>query len=238
MKKNIIIFVFLVLLAAGAFAEGFSLGAGGGGMFDWSLYNGAYTEMEKTTTEKIQYYKGEWVLAPGAFAFFDATYAELGVGFTYGFRMSEDTLKGDRSYEADGSFMALNFSLLGKFPFHLGRVTLFPLLGGDFNLVLVDKDRDDKSISDYNEEYKPFDWSQIGALTGLGLDINLTGSFFLKMEALFHFRFRFLEKGISETTDRYFLDHGLPEGTITFGSMGPQIKIGLGYRFFEKPGKS
>ena len=215
MKRSILILVLLAVIATGVFAKEFSLSAGGGVLFDWSIDNGI-------TYDSNSYFLSEDVMAFGGFAFFDATYAELEVNFTYGLR----SLRSNDSRNetgANGNYMALGFSLLGKYPINLTKVTVSPLLGGSYNLVLVDKFEDGGSISD-SDYYKSMDWSQFGALAGVGVDITLTESLFLKTEALFHFRFP--NKIWSDFADS-------SDGKTSFG-MGPKVKVGVGYKFFSK----
>ena len=216
MKKHIFILVLLALAATGAFANEFSLSAGGGALFDWNFDNG-YEYGSNS-------YAVEDVMAFGGFAFFDATYAELDVNFTYGLRQSVSNVSSVQN-GANGNYMALGFSLMGKFPIDLGPVTIFPLLGGSYNMVLVDKDKDGKSVSDVaNSSYTSMNLSQFGGLAGAGLDIIFSDLLFLRAEALFHFRFP--NKYTSDKADTF------DGGKTTFG-MGPRIKVGLGFRFFS-----
>jgi len=80
------------------------------------------------------------------------------------------------------------------------------------------------------EDDKPGDWSQIGFLAGLGLDLPFSSALFLRAEALFHLRLP--SKFMSDLVDKNKATFNNYGGSIdtTFG-MGPRVKIGIGYRF-------
>jgi len=201
MKKSISLLVLLALVAAGAFAQ-VSLSAGGGLLFDLSLNNGVEVAGEKSGMDATSF---------GGFVFFDATYVEVDIGFTYGLL---DSYVGSSSADG-GSMLALNFALLGKYPIPVGSFTIFPLLGVNYNLVLSHEDKDG------NSNDKAGDLSQFGILAGMGADFNLTTALYLRAEALF--QLRFANKVMSDAADDY-------HGDTTFG-LGPVIKVALGYKF-------
>jgi len=172
MKKRVVLALVLVaLVAGGAFA--IDMSAGGGGLFDLSSASGSK------------------IMAFGAYGFYDITYCEIDINFTYGL--------------ADGNMkiMSLGFGVLGKYPIALGSVTLFPLVGGDYNRVLSAK------VEGFSFPGAG-SMSQIGILGGLGADFGLSKSMFLRTEGLFHFR--------------------LPPSGGDVNSMGPRIKVGLGFK--------
>ena len=215
MRKLIFIIVLIAIAATGAYSQGFSMSAGGGALFDWNFDNG----MEYGNNR----YMVEDLMAFGGFLFFDVTYAEVEVNFTYGIRTLVTNSRGPLITESNGNFMGLGFSLLGKFPFSLGKVKLFPLLGGDYYLVLSEEK---KSTNIIDVTHSASTHNQIGLLAGVGLDTIFTDQLFLRTEALFHFRLpsKFWTE-VSNDKDIVSL------GKTTFG-MGPKIKVGLGFRFF------
>jgi len=202
MKKGIFVLALLAILATGAFAQGFSLAAGGGLLFDWSFNNGV---------ESGSIYAGWRNMSFGGYGFFDATYAEVDVSFAYG--LLSIVTEPSSSYDPDMSMLQLGFSVLGKFPIGISKLTIFPLLGVSYNLVLS-AEVDGVSAS------KPSEDNQLGFLAGAGLDFPLTGGLFLRGETLFHLRLP--SEDMNDQTGGGW--------DTTFG-MGPQIKIGVGYKF-------
>jgi hypothetical protein len=139
MRKRV--FLGLVLAAAvvrGAFAlPEFKLSAGGGGYFT-SDFGGGFEASGggETMSYKTPYFGG------GLFGFFDATYAEVSLGFWFG----GGTSKSESSFgdsEADMSLMGLDIGLLGKYPFAINeKLSVFPLLGITYRIMLSATDED------------------------------------------------------------------------------------------------
>ena len=195
MKKSILVLALLAVMAAGAFAAGFSMAAGGGLLFDYSL-------------------SGIKNLSIGGFGFLDATYAEMDVSFAYGSLTAKNNSYSFSDLD-NASMLQLGFTLLGKFPIGSGSFTFFPLLGADYNLAL-------KVWNMYGPVNQPMDSSQFGILGGVGFDLDLANAFFFRAEAMFHFRLP------SKALNRAGAGNG----------MGPNVKLGLGYRFGGSSGSS
>ena len=146
------------------------------------------------------------------------------MSFSYGHLsfMTEGLLSAMGSYMTflslpKGDTLQFAFSLLGKYPFRLGSITLFPLIGFDYNIVTSALDGD-------------IDLSQFGFLGGLGLDFNLNDHLFLRGEAMFHLRLA--SKAMKDFEDIIpILSEGIPLDTKTTLGVGPRIKLGIGYRF-------
>ena len=119
-----------------------------------------------------------------------------------------------------GGMIQLGFSLLGKYPFELGSITLFPLLGINYNVALHAWDPDGNSLTPSGESAAKW-LSQFGILGGVGLDFDITDSLFIRGEALLHLR-------LPMKTWRDMAD-GLG-GKATLG-VGPVIKVAIGYKF-------
>jgi hypothetical protein len=218
-KKVVLALLMAALLVGGAFAEGFSMSAGGGLLFDLSGNNGIKAD---------DYYMGYRNLSFGGYGFFDATYAEVDVSFAYG--MLKPVYEGDGLEDvmgggADPSVLQLGFSLLGKYPIELGSITLFPLLGINYNMVL--------SYSVDGASYdNAGDFSQLGFLGGVGADFGLSDSLYLRVEGLFQLRLASKYQddsvdGLKALANAFNLDL---DPSTTFG-MGPRIKVGVGYKF-------
>jgi len=214
MKKSISVLALLAIIATGAFAQGISLAAGGGALFDISVGSG-YSAATKG-------YSGTFSLQNisfGGFGFFDATYAELDVSFAYGMLTLANVENNGKKETYDASAIQLGFSLLGKYPIGMGGFTVFPLLGADYNMMLSLKDNKG------NPQKDPGDWSQLGLLAGAGLDYPLSGALFLRAEALFHLRLasKFVTDTVNSTKKP-----GINVDTNL--GVGPRIKIGIGYK--------
>jgi hypothetical protein len=207
MKKKVLMgLIFLAIIVTGAFAQGFSLAAGGGALFDYNV-----GDFLKDSTGR----KGEFKnLSFGGFGFFDATYVELDVNFAYGLFDANYNFSYSLS-ATNNSALQLGFTLLGKYPISLGGFALFPLLGADYNRVL--------SYMQENKYLyaKPGGDSQFGLLAGAGLDFPFSNALFLRAEALFHLRFP--SKNVNDGAK-------LIPGASTGLGFGPRIKIGVGYR--------
>jgi len=224
MKRGISVLALLAIVATGAFAQGFSMAAGGGALFDYSLNNGFKVSID------VAGIRGSSVatvqnLSIGGYGFFDATYAEMDVSFAYGRITGKYEANGALAWMTDmdlgvGNALQLGFTLLGKYPIGLGSFTLFPLLGADYNIVLSYKNK-------YGNYDKHMDLSQFGLLAGAGLDFPFGSALFLRAEALFHFRF--FDKLTNDAIKGFDTSYG---GSLDkkYG-MGPRIQIGLGYKF-------
>ena len=232
MKKCISVLILLAIAAGGAFA--LDLSAGGGLLFGLAARNGIKAE---GTTVDFEGYIGARNLDIGGVLFFDATYAEFDFYFAYGkcFGVFEKDFDTD-SYKGTpfgkmmkGSMMQLGFSLVGKYPFDLGKLTVFPLAGISYNLVLSYKNEDGVSSSDtYKEAPEPISFSQFGFLAGAGLDLSLTSALFLRTELALQIRLP--SKGMKDLAD--LVEDEIPgvKADATVG-LGPRFKLCLGYKF-------
>jgi len=201
MQKKVILALLMTALLAGG---AFAEG--------FSMSGGAGLLFDFNIHNGVKYdggYDGAQLMTLGVYGFFDATYAEAEISFAYGKLVSE----GDKR-DFDSRIMQLGFSLLGKYPFELGDFTVFPLLGFDYNMVLS------RTVAG-SADPEHGKWNQLGLLAGVGADFDLTDSLYLRGEGLFHLRFpSAIMKDVASAT-----------GGSTTLSMGPRIKIGLGYRF-------
>ena len=204
MKKRIGLLVVFALVAALSFAQ-FELSAGGGLMFDISLNNEA-----KGTVGSDDLTYGHTFITFGGFIFFDATYAEAALSFGPSIGGTYYTVSGHDSEEIETfTTFAMNFSLLGKFPFKLGSsFKLFPLVGFSYNMNF-------KDFSQLN---------QLGLLFGAGMDYNFQKweKLYLRAELLYSIRFPSnFQKDMADLID----------GSAKMGMLGAVVKVGVGYKF-------
>ena len=224
MKKGLFALILLLLVAAGGFAQT-TTSIGGGVLLDWSGNNGLEANFMGAKA-----YVGYRNLSFGGFIFFDATYVEADVSFAYGMitGVEEDLAVGSGMKDIfdDASALQLCFSIMGKYPINMGSVTVFPLVGINYNYVLSLRDKDGKTIDEPG--IKSSDFSQFGFLIGGGLDFSFSGNLFLRTEALF--QFRLASKIMDDMVDATNYFAGMKVFDTTWG-MGPRFKLGFGYRF-------
>ncbi|MDR1972326.1 MAG: outer membrane beta-barrel protein [Treponema sp.] len=200
MKKTLMIMAAAVVVSTSAFAEipAFQLSAGAGALLDVGIYNG------KISGTKIYSHS---TVGFGGYAFLDATFAEFSLGISGG----PSTIKINTLGTDKGTYSALNIGLLGKYPFALGRITAFPLLGIDYQIFLALKDSSGTKADDAAKDYSAL-WFKFGG----GADFDLTDSIYLRGEFLYGLR----------TKNKVERDDSL-KGV----GNGPSIRLGVGYRF-------
>ena len=207
--KKIAILLLFTLAATGAFAQ-LGKSFGGGLLMDYSANNGLRRGNAKTGYNNFSF---------GTFIFIDATYAEIDVGFAFG-SLSEYAKGGGVVVTSDaGNVIQFNFSVLGKYPVKLCEITIFPLFGISYNIVIYAKDEDGDKYTDWLIDNNS-DFNQFGFLTGIGLDYDIIASLYFRAEALFHLRLPM----------KYWKDTATSSFNKTLG-VGPQIKVTLGYKF-------
>jgi hypothetical protein len=192
----------LVLLMAGfmvgtaAFAVDFNIGAG----LDFSDALTRVTDSPAGSDDQT----ANWVVNSfGGFLFFDAAYAELDVSFSgqSGLFPLGNGYISPNDYPV--STTSIGFALLGKYPIKVGSLTLFPLLGVDYKLVVAAKSRFGDDITDGNrgtnargargvvyyngiyENGKLSDFSNLWLKAGFGGDFSLNASWSLRSEYLY-----------------------------------------------------
>jgi len=221
MKKLGLVLVLVAFVASGVFAQ-FAMSFGAGGILDMSLGNGyEYNITEKTTVAFDN-------TSFGGFVFFDITYAEIELDYLYG--TIGNTVNGkDQGKTFSGVFNQLGIGIMGKYPIDLGIMTLFPMIGINYNMVssyeidgkeyskVTGADLKSYTISEY--------FSQLGILAGVGADFTLTDQLFLRAEVQFHLRLPSKRQEIFTDVAKKFDDNAVS----TLGA-GPRIKIGVGYK--------
>ncbi|MDR2392654.1 MAG: porin family protein [Treponema sp.] len=145
-----------------------------------------------------------------AYAFFDATYAELNLAIYGG---SGKVKPGD----VDMSRMNFNIGLLGKYPFAMtDTLSLFPLLGIEYQICLSAKQGD-------NEFSDPGDLSALWFKLGGGGDFAFTPNIYLRGEALYGIR-------LANKFETDLKDSGGSDAKTLLGH-GITVKLAVGYTF-------
>jgi hypothetical protein len=199
------------MVAGGAFA--LDMAIGGGLTFDLSGNNGIKYD---------DYYNGFRNTSFGAYGFFDLTYVEIGLYFAYGAMTSVVDMGGASGKAGAGGMTQFGFTLLGKYPIELGKITLFPALGIDYNIPLSWKFEGEKVMEESVAKW----YSQLGFQAGMGLDLGLTEALFLRFNGMFHLRLP--TKAMKDTADVYHAFYG-GDWKATLG-FGPRINVAIGYK--------
>jgi len=158
----------MVLSAGGAWGLGFSYG--GGTAFDFSpvTFNGSYSGTLSQVTSSVSVTTTQ---------FFDATYVLFQFGYSLN-RGSTEPSAASTSTAFAAVLTGLSFGVAVKYPFVIGPVTIFPLIGAEYKLNLTYSD-------DKGDDLKAGLSSSSGALNevwlkgGVGVDL-FPGSLFLR----------------------------------------------------------
>jgi opacity protein-like surface antigen len=226
MKKLVLLSVLVALAAGGAFAlPEFKLSAGAGGYFASDFGGGIEVSPmnEETGSIKTPYFGG------GGFAFFDATFAELSLGFLGGGGTTSSEI--ELFPEGDRSFMGLDIGLLGKYPFAINdQLSVFPALGITYRLVLSAKENGN-TYKNLDEDEAPGDFSALWLNFGGGLDFAFTDHIYLRGGLVYGLRLA--NKAEKDLVDFFDAWYGPMSGTDlkTLGGHGLEVKIAVGYRF-------
>jgi opacity protein-like surface antigen len=203
------------------------MSAGIGAVFGYSANSGSF--VGKVQGAKIYTVDQVGIVAPGVYAFFDATYAEFSVDALFTGSTTERRTRhmdtGKRTETINEDAVLLKFALLGKYPFALGPFSLFPLLGIDYTL-----------------DFGSIDNSKLGFAAGCGFDVPLSvfnktkpilDKLYLRVEALYGLQLKSTEQLDAETawTDQDSIT-GYSNLKADAGvTHGPQLKVAVGYKF-------
>jgi len=186
-----------------------------------------------TNNQQISNHKYGSPWAGGGFGmFFDATYAEVGLGFTFAGGSPtvdiERSSGGDTSYTANGknySATFLNIGVLLKLPLSVGeKAKFYPAVGFDYLACIAGKPEYDflGSGGDIGESG---DYSQSWLKFGVGYDQDLSDNLFFRFQTLYGVGFE--SKGVDNVNESngFFNKDGDPDM-----SHGLTIKLGLGFK--------
>jgi hypothetical protein len=134
----------------------FTLSAGAGGIFVIGFGGSEGNNAETLFLD----------LGGGGFAFLDATFVELSVGYASG-RTIIWTESGGETTEDSDSLGVLDVDLLGKYPFNKGRISVSPLFGVN-----------------YQHAFSPGDENIWRIRLGAGMDYKFTEKLYLRSQLL------------------------------------------------------
>jgi hypothetical protein len=205
MKKIFIALLLVTMAVGGAFAQDFSLSAGVGGLFGLGFYNMEMSYAGMTAKADATNIGG------GAYAYFDATYVELTVGFlqskissksyiSYG-SFKEET---ETKLEDSPTATTVELGLFGKYPIAINdKVSFFPLLGADYNM----------------------DMDSLWLKAGVGFDFSFTDAIYLRLEALYGIKF---DSKAEKDAKKEYEDFGMKYDTKNHGLTA---KLAIGFKF-------
>jgi hypothetical protein len=160
----------------------------------------------------------------GAFGFLDATYVEAALS---GYLGSQKT-----NIDTPVSKVRLNVGILGKYPFQVDKMKLFPLLGIDYAILMSSKTDGEKATGDLSRN------NALWIKAGGGFDYPLSQHVFLRGEILWGIKLKSKAEKENDKVFRSVWDNetqaygeGVEVGTVSFFTHGPTIKIGIGYAF-------
>jgi len=229
-RRILLVSVLAAIVAGGAFAQvRFSAGAG---YIDSGRNMGAMAEESVYSEATINYRKNQL----GGFLFLDATYAELSLGLMSGVfsapgvsTSKSDNSKSGASAGGFDSVLSMDIGLLGRYPIRVAKITVSPLLGVGYNLVLSAKLDTGNDIRWGEDRYADGagDYSSIRIMLGAGADFDVTDRIFARAEYMAHYTFA--PKAIAKVVEREVKD--ATRSKSKSGGIGGTYTFAVGYRF-------
>jgi len=231
-KRIFLALVVVTLAAGGAFAQ-VSLSAGFGGTFTADFFNIAWTSDGNDMLDAAKLDKDiadSNIIGGGFFAYFDATYvmASLGMNFYDVSPANKDLKKAQEDAKSSTTTTEFNIGLYGKYPFDLGGIVLFPMLGMDFKIVLAQDttvDGDKRTYKDMLDKDPASELSSVWFKAGVGVDIPLGEKLYLR--PIFLYGLGLNSKAQNDGQDTLNKDKTLG----SYVNHGLDIKVALGFKF-------
>lgn len=231
MKKLVLMSAALMLLGIGAFAFDLSAGAGAAvgsynAKVDLSATVAGSTNTSTTTLKYTPF---------GIDAFVDATYAQLAVGYrmmNVGSITSSGTGVTTSTTNNNENFSYITFQGLAKYPFHFGKISVFPLAGILYalNLTATDSVTGTDLKASLTSQQKS-DLNEVWLQGGVGADFDF-GNFYIRPEGLIGYKLlNQTEKDMLSAmkTALTLLGATNVSGSITY--LNYQFAIMVGYKF-------
>jgi outer membrane protein W len=215
-KKIAVLLVLGCTVLAAAGAQDFKISAGAGVFYD-GVFSTIKSESDGTVIADYGYTRNGF----GVQAFVDATYAEVSLDVIFGSQHQNAA----ETYENDPSMTHFGFSVLGKYPFKVGPVVLFPLVGIDYQVFLGGKYKYgdiDRSDLDYSDMFDAF-----SIVAGVGADYYLTDALYIRGSFTWNFK---LDSKSEADLRKTAADGGWDEYLTIFTS-GPRLRVAVGYAF-------
>lgn len=171
--KRLILILALVCLATGAFAA--DVGIGASASYYSSDLKGSFAgETADAAITRIPF---------DFMVFVDMTYVQLAVGYRMYHGVHEKDTDSSGTTETDYSKTEGNyvsFSGYGKYPMELGSITLFPMIGVEYDTTLRGTYSDG---SNWTSQTKS-DMAEFWIKGGLGADISVTPQLYIRPELI------------------------------------------------------
>jgi hypothetical protein len=231
MLKKALVVLMAFSLSAAVFALGQDVETSAGIGFSASSYY--YTEKAAKGSDSSK--KTEKTLLWGGCAFFDATYAQLSLGFgmsdvNASYKVADDLgIMGgsiDATYNDYPTMTYLSFGILFKYPVDMTGFYLFPLLGLEYDLNLGYKDADGNDLKADMSADEKANLNMVWIKAGIGLDIPIARKIYLRPEVLAAYKFR--SKLNTDAVDAYEAS-GASDVSVT--TIKVDIGLLLGYQF-------
>jgi hypothetical protein len=189
--KKIIGLLVVLLLSTGAFAQDISISAGAAVNFMYWVNS----QSDDSGGPEVNQDMGWSALSAGAFV--DLTYVMVNLSYAFtlgspGVTISVDGTKDNAASDAataaaeDYSASYLVITVLGKYPFDVGGVVIFPMLGAEYQLNLTLYD-DDTDLKDTFSDDADASLNDLYLLAGVGADFDITESLYARVMALFSY---------------------------------------------------
>lgn len=209
--KRLALIPLLILLPAGAFSLGLAYGGGGCLNFSPVTFNGTYSGTSSQVTSEV---------SATTLQFFDATYVVLQLGYFLNRGSTEPTATSTTTAFA-AVLTGLSLGLSAKYPFLLGPVAVFPIVGVQYvlNLSYTDDKGDDLKAT---LSAPASSLNELWVKGGIGVDVFL-GNLFLRPVIMGGFK----PFGATAVTSTH------PTGSLSLGPSSYTIDfyILFGYRF-------
>lgn len=220
MKKIAAVLLVVCITCAGVFA----LDMGAGGTFDFSYTH----EFMKVNMPSYNYSLYIDTFFIGFKGFFDAHYAVANIGMNTSVGKAECREKIDGvpdNGKLDRSRTYLNLGILGKYPFKAANITLFPLVGFDFDFILAAKEdgKKHKIDSEARDVWNRY-WLDLGF--GADIPVALDGKLCVRPQGIFG-----IKLNRSKEEKDYKKEVKDAGGTYSDGMFKFNIGVGVLYKF-------
>jgi len=229
MVKKIVLVLLIAAVAAGSvFAVEMSAGLGGtfrGNFQTFSLTQDGKDALKASGFDEDIYNTNR--IGAGFFAFFDATYVmvSLGYGSVDISSANTDLKKAQDDLKLKNTFSTFDIGILGKYPIDLGGFTLFPAVGLSFRIPLDfvrSVDGDTESWSDRTDDDITEWMSETWIKFGVGADFSLGEKLYLR--PMFLYGIGTLNKGTQEVQDEM-------KDYFTIINHGFDFSLAIGFKF-------
>jgi len=163
----------------------------------------------------------------GGYLFLDVVYAEIFVGYFTGGGKWESGNASDSIALPELPRSFVNVGLLAKLPIVAGSVTLFPLLGIDYDIPVAGELKPVSGLAG-DVDFKADDLAALWVKFGLGLDVDLSSSVYLRISALYGLR---TSNAYEDNIVKLLKNESGHDDAETNLGHGLSAKAGVGFKF-------